>query len=111
MIIRKYEEKDLQQMIDIWNEVVEDEGWHRASASYSDFIRRHENLHVLYLELGVGANTPVIIKYPFWQMTLSNENAVYACLNYGEAFCPGELEDRSICIDGDIGEVFDMQIF
>jgi hypothetical protein len=87
------------------------EGWHRASASYSDFIRRHENLHVLYLELGVGANTPVIIKYPFWQMTLSNENAVYACLNYGEAFCPGELEDRSICIDGDIGEVFDMQIF
>ena len=90
---------------------VEDEGWHRASASYSDFIRRHENLHVLYLELGVGANTPVIIKYPFWQMTLSNENAVYACLNYGEAFCPGELEDRSICIDGDIGEAFDMQIF
>ena len=88
---------------------VEDEGWHRASASYSDFIRRHENLHVLYLELGVGANTPVIIKYPFWQMTLSNENAVYACLNYGEAFCPGELEDRSICIDGDIGEVFDIR--
>ena len=63
---------------------------------------------MLYLELGVGANTPVIIKYPFWQMTLSNENAVYACLNYGEAFCPGELEDRSICIDGGIGEVFDM---
>jgi len=87
---------------------VEDEGWHRASEAYSDFIRRHENLYVLYLELGVGANTPVIIKYPFWQMTLANEKAVYACLNYGEAFCPGELEDRSICIDGDIGEVFDM---
>ena len=86
---------------------VEDEGWHRASAAYSDFIRRHENLHVLYLELGVGANTPVIIKYPFWQMTLSNENAVYACLNYGEAFCPGEIENRSICIDDDIGSVLD----
>ena len=85
---------------------VEDEGWHRASAAYSDFIRRHENLHVLYLELGVGANTPVIIKYPFWQMTLANEKAVYACLNYGEAFCPGEIENRSICIDGDIGAVF-----
>ena len=84
---------------------VEDGGWHRASAAYSDFIRRHENLHVLYLELGVGANTPVIIKYPFWQMTLSNENAVYACLNYGEAFCPGEIENRSLCIDGDIGAV------
>ena len=84
---------------------VEDEGWHRASAAYSDFLRRHEKLHVLYLELGVGANTPVIVKYPFWQMTMANDRAVYACLNYGEAFCPGEIEDRSICIDGDIGEV------
>ena len=83
---------------------VEDEGWHRASAAYSDFLRRHENLHVLYLELGIGANTPVIVKYPFWQMTMANEKAVYVCLNYGEAFCPGEIEDRSICIDGDIGE-------
>lgn len=86
---------------------VEDDGWHRASAAYSDFLRRHENLHVLYLELGVGANTPVIVKYPFWQMTMANEKAVYACLNYGEAFCPGEIEDRSICIDGDIGEVLE----
>ena len=82
---------------------VEDEGWHRASAAYADFLRRHENLHVLYLELGVGANTPVIVKYPFWQMTKANDKAVYACLNYGEAFCPGEIEDRSICIDGDVG--------
>ncbi len=70
---------------------VEDEGWHRASAAYSDFLRRHEGLHVLYLELGVGANTPVIVKYPFWKMTMANEKDVYACLNYGEAF----LEKRS----------------
>ena len=84
---------------------VEDDGWHRASAAYSDFLRRHENLHVLYLELGIGANTPVIIKYPFWQMTLANDKAVYACVNYGEAFCPGEIENRSICLDGDIGEM------
>lgn len=86
---------------------VENEGWHRAAAAYSDFIRRHENLHVLYLELGVGGNTPVIIKYPFWQMTMANKKAVYACINYGEAFCPAEIEDRSICIDGDIGEVLE----
>ena len=84
---------------------VEDDGWHRASAAYSDFLRRHENLHVLYLELGVGANTPVIVKYPFWQMTMANEKAVYACINYGEAFCPGEIEKRSICIDSDIYKV------
>ena len=86
---------------------VEDEGWHRASASYSDFLRGHEKQHILYLELGIGANTPVIIKYPFWQMTMANKKAVYACINYGEAFCPDEIEDRSICIDGDIGEVLD----
>lgn len=84
---------------------VEDAGWHRASAAYADFLRQHESLHVLFLELGVGANTPVIVKYPFWQMTMTNEKAVYACVNYGEAFCPKEIEGRSICLDGDIGEV------
>lgn len=84
---------------------VEDAGWHKASAAYADFLRRHEKGRVLYLELGVGFNTPVIVKYPFWQMTMENEKAVYACVNYGEAFCPEEIEDRSICIDGDIGEV------
>ena len=87
------------------NSFVEDEGWHKASAAYADFLHRRENLHVLYLELGVGANTPVIIKYPFWQMTLANRKAVYACLNYGEAFCPNEIEERSICIDGDISDI------
>lgn len=84
---------------------VEDEGWHRASARYADFLRRHEGLHVLYLELGVGGNTPVIIKYPFWQMTAANSKAVYACLNYNEAMCPRALEEQSICLDGDIGAV------
>ncbi|MBR7071214.1 MAG: hypothetical protein IKI29_03525, partial [Clostridia bacterium] len=83
---------------------VEDAGWRKASAAYSDFLRRHENLHVLYLELGVGYNTPMIIKYPFWQMTNANEKAIYACLNYGEAYCPKQIEKRSICINGDIGE-------
>ena len=86
---------------------VEDEGWHRASSAYWDFLRRHENLHVLFLELGVGANTPVIIKYPFWQMTYQNPKAIYACVNYGEAVSPGEISERSVCIDGDIGEVLE----
>ena len=86
---------------------VEDEGWHRASAAYSDFLKKHEECHVLYLELGVGANTPVIIKYPFWQMTAENPEAVYACINYGEAVCPDEIKDQAICIDGDIGKVIE----
>ncbi len=84
---------------------VEDEGWHKASLAYSEFIGRHKNLHTLYLELGVGGNTPGIIKYPFWELTMAGPKAVYACINYGEAFCPREIEDKSICIDGDIGEV------
>ena len=84
---------------------VEDAGWRKASAAYSDFLRRHENLHVLYLEIGVGANTPVIIKYPFWQMTKDNRQATYACLNYGEAYCPKEIEEQAICLDGDTAEV------
>ena len=84
---------------------VEDEGWHAASAAYADFLRRHNGLHVLFLEIGVGGNTPVIIKYPFWQMTNDNKNAVYACLNYNEAVCPKQIEDRSIVIDGDSGAI------
>ena len=84
---------------------VEDEGWHNASAAYLDFLKKHEGEHVLFLEIGVGSNTPVIIKYPFWQMTNDNEKAVYACLNFDEACCPRQIEDRSIVIDGDSGEV------
>lgn len=84
---------------------VEDEGWDRASEEYYNFLKENENKHILLLELGVGANTPVIIKYPFWAMTKVNKNAVYACINYGEAYVPADIADRSICIDGDIGEV------
>ena len=86
---------------------VEDAGWHRASAAYAGFLRAHEGGRVLYLELGVGANTPVIIKYPFWQMTADNPEAVYACLNFNEAFCPKEIEERSICVNRDIGEALE----
>jgi len=84
---------------------VEDRGWHEAAGRYHDFIRRHEGRHVLFLELGVGANTPVIIKYPFWQMVYQNPKSVYACVNYGESTCPKQIIKRSICIDDDIGKV------
>ena len=84
---------------------VEDEGWHRASKNYYNFLEKYKDKHILFLELGVGNNTPVIIKYPFWQMTMENKNAIYACINYNEAFCPTQIKDRSICIDGDIRDV------
>lgn len=85
---------------------VQDEGWYRASGRYNDFIQRHKNMHILFLELGVGFNTPGIIKYPFWKMTADNPNAVYSCVNFGEAFCPGDISKRSVCIEGDIADVF-----
>lgn len=84
---------------------VEDEGWHRASRRYMDFLRQHQNGKVLFLEAAVGYNTPGIIKYPFWRMTAQNQNAVYACLNDGEAYAPDEIRGRSICINGDVGEI------
>ena len=84
---------------------VQDEGWYRASERYSRFLETHQGEKVLFLELGVGFNTPGIIKYPFWQMTYQNPEATYACINYGDAAAPGEIAERSICIDGDIGEV------
>lgn len=86
---------------------VQDEGWYAAAERYEEFIRRHKNLHILFLELGVGFNTPGIIKYPFMQMTVRNPKAVYACVNMNEAYAPREIGDRAVCIDGDIGDVIE----
>ncbi len=85
---------------------VEDEGWHKAAGRYDEFNKTHKG-KVLYLELGVGYNTPVIIKYPFWQRTFDNPKAIYACINFDEAVCPEQIEDKAILIEGDIGEVLE----
>ena len=81
---------------------VEDEGWHRAAERYENFLRTREGQKILFLELGVGYNTPVIIKYPFWQMTAKNPNAIYACINQGQAVCPQEIQRQSVCLNADI---------
>ena len=83
----------------------EDDGWHEAARRYKDFVQNRKGMHILYLELGVGANTPAIIKYPFWRMTYQNPKAVYVCINYGQAWAPPEIGKRSICLDEDIGEI------
>ena len=87
------------------NKFVEDEGWHRAAERYENFLRTRAGQKIFFLEFGVGYNTPVIIKYPFWQMTAKNPNAIYACINQGQAVCPQEIEQRSICMNADIGQV------
>ena len=84
---------------------VEDGGWHRAAERYENFLRTRQGQKILFLELGVGFNTPVIIKYPFWQMTAKNPNATYACINQGQAMCPREIQRQAICINADIGSI------
>ncbi len=81
----------------------EDEGWHAASDRYAAFLSGHEKGKTLFLEIGVGSNTPMIIKYPFWAMTAENPDAFYACLNFGEAACPAQIKDRAVCVGGDCG--------
>lgn len=88
----------------------EDEGWHRAAERYEDFLRTRTGGKILFLELGVGYNTPVIIKYPFWQMTAKNPNAIYACINQGQAVCPQEIEQRSICMNADVGYIVSLAV-
>ena len=84
---------------------VQDDGWEAACGRYEKFVREHKKGKTVYLELGVGGNTPVIIKYPFWRFTDRNPDATYACVNFGEAVCPPQIENRSICINADIGAV------
>ncbi len=87
------------------NTFVQDEGWYIAAGRYDDFVRRHKNIPVLYLELGVGMNTPGIIKYNFWQQVYQNPKANYICINKGQSYAPREIANRSICLDRDIGAV------
>lgn len=84
---------------------VEDKGWHEAAERYENFLQARLEEKILFLELGVGYNTPVIIKYPFWQMTMQNTRSTYACINFGQANCPQKIKSQSICINADIGEV------
>lgn len=84
---------------------VEDEGWIAACERYNEFCKKHAGMRVLYLELGVGMNTPGIIKFPFWKAVECNKNAFYVCINYGDAGCDKAISDRSICMDEDIAKV------
>lgn len=91
------------------NSFVEDDGWHEAADRYENFIRTRRG-KVMFLELGVGYNTPIIIKIPFWNMTVQNPKAIYACINQGQALTLEEIADRSICINGDIGTVMEQLV-
>lgn len=84
---------------------VEDKGWYQAGKCYHEFLKSHKKQHILFLELGVGNNTPGIIKYPFWNMTLKNKHALYACINVQDTYYPKEIKKQTICIQEDIYKV------
>ena len=81
---------------------VEDDSWRSAASRYEDFLNKNKDGRIVFLELGVGGNTPGIIKYPFWKMTYANPKATYICINKGEAAVPKEIEKQSICVNSDI---------
>ena len=84
---------------------VQDKNWDKQKSKYENFLKNSNNSKILFLELGVGFNTPSIIKYNFWRMTLNNKKSVYASINLGECYSASDIEERSICIDADISEV------
>lgn len=86
---------------------VQDAGWYAAAERYDAYVKAHAGGKLLLLELGVGGNTPGIIKYPFWRMTAQNPDITYACLNLGEAVAPNQIAGQSICVDGDIAQVLE----
>ena len=89
------------------NKFVEDEGWHRAAERYADFLRTRKGQKILFLELGVGYNTPGIIKYNFWKYAYNWRNAFYVCINKGDAYVPKEIENKTVGVDADLAEVIE----
>ena len=84
---------------------VEDDKWHQAAERYQSFLQENLDKRILFVELGVGMNTPGIIKFPFWEICSQHQNTFYVCINLNEAWAPGEIRDRSVCISGGIAEI------
>lgn len=99
--------KEMTLNLRVDDKFVEDKGWHAACDNYVKFLKENTDKNILFLELGVGMNTPVIIKYPFWKMTAKNKSAKYACINTDIAYTPEEIKERSLCISEDIGNVLE----
>lgn len=104
IFVNRYDGAPMTMNLRIDNTFVQDSGWYAAAGRYTDFAEKYKGKKLLLLELGVGYNTPGIIKYPFWRTAAENKNAAYVCINYGEAVCPKEIAKKAICLDTDIAK-------
>ena len=84
---------------------VQDEGWYEHRKLYDDFITKYKNDDILYIEIGVGYDTPSIIKYNFWNKVGLNEKAKYISINLEEYEVPEKIKDRTIILLGDADEI------
>ncbi|MGN0261280.1 MAG: hypothetical protein ACI4B9_00295 [Eggerthellaceae bacterium] len=100
--------KPLAMNLRVDSNFVEDEGWHRAEGRYREFLAAHEDERILFLELGVGFNSPGVIKFPFWKMAAENKNARFASINLEEPWVPAALHDRAIAIGADLAVVLEL---
>lgn len=86
------------------NYFVEDEAWHEAADRYAGFLEQHKDKKVVLLELGVGFNTPIIIRFPFEKMVRENSSYSLIRLNMDEAVVPESFGERAIGIGGDMAK-------
>lgn len=92
------------------NTFVEDKGWKMAAKRYKNFLDSNKDKRVLFLELGVGYNTPSIIKFPFWQMTNNFKDAFYICINDKDSYIPKEIDKKSLFIKGNIRDILNKSV-
>lgn len=98
------EEMDLNLRKD--NYFVEDKKWHQMNRNYYNFLKNIDGKFV-FLEIGVGFNTPTIIRYPFEQMTYNNEDATLIRLNLDYPNPIPENKDKTISFDENVEEILD----
>ena len=84
---------------------VQDENWYKQDKRYGEFLDKSQDKNLLLLEIGVGFNTPGIIRFPFEQMVYNNVNTHLVRINKDYAFVSKEIEDKTILFDEDTNKI------
>ncbi|RTR40564.1 Sir2 silent information regulator family NAD-dependent deacetylase [Shewanella canadensis] len=84
------------------NTFVENSNWHAAKQGYSEFLGQFHNQKLLLLELGVGFNTPTIIRFPFEQFSRQFPHTHLIRLNKDDARSQDKLKAHNLLVEDDI---------